>query len=292
MTALLGMLAFGVAVPALTATAIVASVLMGGRRLEGTMRSGVAVTLGLGLGELAGHAGVSWPSWPPSDVTDRIPYLVLAAMLAALVEVIGSAAAWGKAGIAWGNRTLLTVVTLAAMLGPIYGETWTTPNMLLGGALIGAGMVLAWANLDAVTSRVSGPPVFLPLLLLLTGASVVLVLSGSVVLGRLAGVLTAAFAGCWVVSWWTPIIDFKRGGRPILVVALGSLLLNGHFYAEVPRGSVVLLAMAPATLALLNLGPVARRPSWVHALIATTVMAVPVAVAVGLAVAAMPSYEY
>jgi hypothetical protein len=43
---------------------------------------------------------------------------------------------------------------------------------------------------------------------------------------------------------------------------------------------------------LAQLGPIQRRPPWLRALTATMAVLVPVAIAVGLAVAAMPSYEY
>lgn len=288
MSGLLSALVFGLIVPALGTASILSAVLVVGRRINPQVRGGLAVAVGLGLGVLAGYAGVSWPSWPPSDVTDRIPFLIMAGILASVLEAIQPAKPW----ISWGNRILLSAITLAAILGPAFAETWKTPAILLGGVLIGTGMVLEWANLDALAARLSGSAFFLPLLVIATGASVVLVLSGVVVQGRLAGVLTAALAGCWVVSWWVPSIRLERGGTPIVVVALASLLLVGRFYAEAPTGSVVLLAVAPATLWLVQLGPLRRWAPWLRTLVATAAVLVPVAVAIGLAVAAMPSDEY
>lgn len=293
MSAMLGAMVLGVVVPALVAATTTALVLAAGRRLDGAFRFSLAITLGLGLGALAGHVAVSWPAWPawpPSDVTDRIPYLVLAALLLALVVAVVPARF--LTATAWGNRVVLTTVVLTAILGPIYGETWTTTPVLLGGALIGIVMILAWTGLDGVADRLAGAPLLLPLLVWLTGASVVLVLSGSMVLGRLAGALTAALAGCWAASCRSGPVSLTRGGSPVVAANLGSLLLNGYFYAETPTGSVALLALAPAVLGLVLLGPVQRRPTWQKALVAVVAMLAPVAVAVGLAVAAMPSYEY
>jgi hypothetical protein len=288
MSGLLSALAFGVIVPALATASILTAVLAVGRRFDLKARSRLGVALGLGLGTLAGYAGVSWPAWPPSDVTDRIPFLIIVGIISAVFEVSRPAKPW----MSWGNRILLTVITLAAILGPAFAETWKTPATLLGGASIGAGMVLAWANLDALAARLSGSVFFLPLLVVTTGASLVLVLSGVLVQGRVAGVLTAALAGCWVVSWWAPSISLARGGTPIVVVALASLLLVGRFYAEAPTGSVVLLALAPAALWLVELGPLRQRAPWLRTLVATAAVLVPVALAVGLAVAAMPSDEF
>src|SRR5690349_3571984 len=134
MSAMLGAMILGVVVPALVAATTMALVLAAGRRLDGAFRFGLAITLGLGLGVLAGHVAVSWPawpSWPPSDVTDRIPYLVLAAILLALVVVVVPARF--QTATAWGGRVVLTAVVLTAILGPIYGESWTTTPVLLGG---------------------------------------------------------------------------------------------------------------------------------------------------------------
>lgn len=278
----------GVLLPALVTAAVLMAVWRVGRRLDLKARGGLAVALALGLGDLAGHLGVAWPAWPPSEVTDRIPLLVGVAIVAAVFEVLGPARGW----MTWANRAIVSGLTTVAIVGPAFGEMWSAPASLFGGALLGIGMVLAWANLDALAVRCSGAGIFLPLLLITGGASVALLVSGSIVLPLLGGVLSAALAVCWLVSWRIPSIGLERGGTPIVVVALASLLLINRFYAELPSGSVALFALAPAALWLAQLGPIRRRAPWFRVLAATAATLVPVVIAVGLAVAAMPSYEY
>lgn len=288
MEALVDTIVFGVVVPALVAASLMTVFHVLGRRLGLKNRNGLGMALGLGLGNLAGDAGVFWPSWPPLDVTDRIPFLAIAALVLALVEVSRPVGTW----MAWGNRIVLTGLTLVAILGPAFGATWQTPTILLGGALLAAGMVLSWASLDALAARLSGAAQFLPLLVITTGASVALVLSGNMVLGRLCGVLTAALAGCWVVAWRVPSLSLERGATPTIAVVLASLLLVGRFYGELTTPCALLLASAPAFLWLARFGRVQRCGPWLRTFVATSAVLVPVAIAVGLAVAAMPSYEY
>ncbi|WP_406699366.1 hypothetical protein V5E97_10905 [Singulisphaera sp. Ch08] len=279
---------FGFLLPALVTVTLLAVVWRAGRPRDVKVRGALAVALALGLGDLAGHLGVAWPAWPPSEVTDRIPLLVVVAILSAALEVVGPARRW----LSWGNRVVVSGITTAAIVGPAFGETWSAPATLLGGTLVGIGLVLTWANLEAVAEHCSGAGIFLPLLVVTSGASVALLVSGSIVLPLLGGVLSAVVGVCWLAFWRVPSISLARGGTPIVVVVLASLLLINRFYAELPSGSVLLFALAPAALWLVQIGPIRRRPPWLRVVVATTAVLVPVAIAVGLAVAAMPSYEY
>ncbi|SIN73317.1 hypothetical protein SAMN05444166_0514 [Singulisphaera sp. GP187] len=285
----LSIILFGVLLPALATVTVLIAAWRVGRRLDLKVRGGLAVALALGLGDLAGHLGVAWPAWPPSEVTDRIPILVGVAILAALVAVLGGP---GRRWLSWVNRAVVSGVTIAVIVSPAFGEAWSAPATLFGAALLGIGMILAWANLDALATRCSGAGIFLPLLLISSGASVALLVSGSMVLALLAGVLSAALAACGLVAWRVPAIGFGPGGPSIVVVVLASLLLINRFYAELPSGSVALFAVAPAAVWFGQLGTIRSRAPWIRTLAATAAVLVPVALAIGLAVAAMPSYEY
>lgn len=285
---LLSTLLFGGLLPALVTAAVLLVVWWASGRLDSKLRGGLAVALGLGLGDLAGHLGVAWPSWPPTEVTDRIPWLVGVAILAGVFETLGPARRW----MPWVNRVCVSWLTIVAIVGPAFGEAWLAPTTVLGGALLGIVMALAWANLDAVAVRCSGVGIFLPLLLVTGGASVALLVSGSIVLPILGGVLSAVIAASGLVSWRIPAICLARSGTPVVVVTLASLLLINRVYAELPSASVALFAAAPASLWLTQLGPIRRRAGWLRVVVGTFAVLIPVAIAVGLAVAAMPSYEY
>ena len=60
-------------------------------------------------GYLVGHFGVATPSFPPGDVTDRIPLLALAGTVAGLLRLRSS----GYLG--------LTILAYIVMLGPVLG---------------------------------------------------------------------------------------------------------------------------------------------------------------------------
>src|SRR4051794_32643474 len=189
---------FVVLVPALVAAAVVAASGWVGRRVGIAASGPASVALALGAGEFAAHAGSLPLSFPPLEVTERIPYLVLAATLLGLCESIRPAPGWAR----WENRLLLTLLTLGLILGPVLGPDWPDrTSMARQGGLVLIVLVV-WASLDALAARRSTAVLGPALLIAAACASASLVLSGSLVLGKLGGGLTAALGAVWVVSWW------------------------------------------------------------------------------------------
>lgn len=280
----LGPLLWGVGLPALVAALVLAA----GRLVSPDRGGRQAMALAVGLGYAAGHAAVAWPSWPPLEVIDRVPFLVLGVMVLGLFETTWPAPAWAT----WENRILVSLLTVVLIVGPAVQETWGTRANLLRLACLGAGLALAWGSVEALTGRVSGLAVALPLFVTAAGAAVVIVISGSLVSGRLAGVLAAALAGCAVLAAWDPRPALARGGVAAAAVALASLLLVGHVYSSTPALAAILLALAPLAAWIVRVGPLRRLTGWKAALTATAAALVTVGLAVGLAVAAMPVSEY
>ena len=106
----------------------------------------------IGLAYIAGQAAIARPSFPPVDVTDRIPWLALAAMLLAVAEAIWPFAA----RLRFLGRTLLLTLILGLMLGPVISAgdlTWTTIGWLAAAAVTA---VLAWLNFWAHWSNIAG----------------------------------------------------------------------------------------------------------------------------------------
>ena len=115
-------------------------------------------------------------------------------------------------------------------------------------------------------------------------------LAGSLLLGQLAGVLTAIAATCLVLIIAVKA-PFPPSGAPApLSLVCAGLWLSGFFYAELPPVSAVLLVLAPAS-ALLSLGKENYSP-WRVLAFRIAVVAVPVAIAVALAFQASPPLDY
>jgi hypothetical protein len=283
----LGMASNVVLFPALAAAITLVAAGWAGRR-GGLAGSGpAAVALALGAGALAAQFRNAPPAFPPVEVTDRIAWLVGAAMLLGFCESVRPAPGWAR----WENRLLLTIVTLALVLGPVLGEDWPNRPALArqGGAV--ALLLAAWLNLEALAARRSTAVVGPSLLVVAASAAAALLLSGSIVLGQLGGGLAAALGAVWVVSWWMPDLSLARGGIPVLVATVASLLIVGHVYAFLPASSAYLLAASPLAAWVGFVGPARRLAAWQSALLAAVATLIPAAVAVGLAIAASPGYE-
>jgi len=280
---------YGGVVPVAVTALVLLGIWWGGRRLSPATRMGVAVGSALGVGDLAGHFGIAWPGWPPTDVTDRVPFLVMAGLLAAWLNAVRP----GKWFDAWIIRVVFSLTTALVIVEPVFSDAWKVPATWGILSALVAVMVLAWFNLDAVAARQSGAPLFLPIVLLALGTSATLAISGVAVQGMLAGVLAASLVGAWLLTTWhIPSLTLARGGTSIVVVALSSLLLVGHFYANVPTTSLVLLAASPLALWAAEFKTFKGRAPWLRTLVSSVAILIPIGLAIGFAVAAMPEETY
>jgi hypothetical protein len=146
----LEMALFVLVVPALAAAVMLTAAGWAGRR-AGLAGSGqAAVALALGAGVLAAQFHFAPPSFPPIEVTDRIPWLVAVAMLLGVCESVRPSPGWAR----WENRLLLTVLALGLILGPVLGADWPTRSALARQG----GLVLARRGLGRVVVAARSVP--------------------------------------------------------------------------------------------------------------------------------------
>jgi hypothetical protein len=238
----------------------------------------------VGLAYALGHAGVAMPSFPPSDVTDRIPMI---ALLGGAVAVILAGNRGGLRGRVAGYLGLAASASIV-MLGPVLGaedisrERWA---WLAGTAITSSFAALNVAMLDAPARR---PELWAALTVLALGTGVVLVLANSAILFQLGGVLTLALAASLLGAWGMPV----GGGIAVGVAVLTALIVEGFVYAFLPASAALALAFAPAALWLTRLGALGRLGPKARGSIAMCLILVPVAVAIGLVIASKPSDDY
>jgi hypothetical protein len=151
-----------------------------------------------------------------------------------------------------------------------------------------AGMLLLWTWLDSLPEKLPGASLPLSLAMVATGAAVALALSGSLLLGQLAGALAVGVAAAVPVAWRRPAPILSRGAIGVFVVVLAGLWTAGVHYADLPLHAGLLIAGAPALLALGQLPPVRRLKGWQSALVRAGAVLLPVALAVALAAQASP----
>jgi len=284
----LELLLFVVVVPALVAALLVVLAGWAGRRAGLAGAGPAAIALALGAGAIAAQIAIARPAFPPIDVNDRVPWLVLAAVLLGLCESIHPSPAWAR----WENRLLLAVLAVGVVLGPVLGADWPTRrDLAVQGGLVLAVLV-AWVNLETLAAARSTAVLGPSLLVVTAGTAFALLFSGYIVLGRICGGLTAALGAVWVLSWWLPDRSLSRGGVPVLVVTCTAFLIMGHIYSGLPLPAALLLGAAPLMLWPAWVGPARRLAPWQSALLAAALVLLPVGVAVGLAFQAAPGgYE-
>ena len=130
----------------------------------------------------------------------------------------------------------------------------------------------------------------LTLTIIAAGTSAALMLSGSMLLGQFASVLSAAAATLLALIVILPRrIPDGRGTIPVAVLLFSSLWISGYFYAELPAASALLLGLAP----VLSLSAfVGKLNGWKATLLHAVVTCAIVFAAVFTAWRASPPFPY
>lgn len=220
------------------AVAVIVSALV--RRSGNTRVFRIAVAFLPAAAYGAGHYSVTGgTSFPPTDTTNWLPYFALAAaavvsLTSLLPSRIARLAIFG----------LLCVGAMRLLLAPKFHYLWSAEQGWLWVIGLSALILLGAAGV-ALTERRSSHPVELSLLLSLlpAGTAVALMLSGSLLLGFFAAVLSATFLGNLVLVWRSrPPLD---GATAVFSLLHVSLLACGYFFSGLPLLSFVLLALTP-----------------------------------------------
>jgi hypothetical protein len=276
----------GVLVPALITGAILLLAGWRGRRLDGGARSGWGGALGLGAGYLTGHWLLEGVPSLPGSAEGAIFWLALAGTVIGCIEVFAP----GPAGVRWTARVLFSSMLPWLILGPILAQSfgvWEGRAWLIGLA----AMVLAWwAAVEALLAKQRG--LFPPLLLWVaaTGSSAAILVSGSLRIAQLAGVLPACLAAAVLVSF------FWRESRlvwaaPVLAMVFPGPLVYSSFYSELPRWSALLLALAPIAGLATRARLLPRVAAWKANLSALGATLLLVGAVLALAVRASPPFN-
>ncbi len=197
--------------------------------------------LALGLAYLSGHLVITgWVTFPPADTTNWLPYFALATTVLGTFCCLLEIKAWPRVLI----FGLVSAGALRLLLKPKFSYGWSLPEGYLWVMGLAGAMVVLAIVLDTLIRRSATAfemPAFL--LIICAGTFGALMLSGSILLGQFAAVLGAAVFGSLVFT--VRGVSFGRGIVPVFSLLLSALVLSGHFFAELPITSAVLLAFAP-----------------------------------------------
>jgi len=243
-----------------------------------------ADAVALAIGYAGGHmVAVGWPAFPPGEATQWLPYFAILVMFVAVLDTLLRPAGSVRALI-W---FLLCAGILRLLLGSKFQYGWSPLEGSLWITCLSAGLLVLTAILDRAAQR--DVSISFPLILAIVagGTAVALMLSGSMLLGQLAFVLTAVFGTIVAVGFLLPRAVPGRGIVPVAVVVLSGLWLSGYFFAELPAASALLLAASSIPALMLVLSDEGGNPRR-GLVLRATVVAVSVALAVFLAFRASP----
>jgi hypothetical protein len=151
----------------------------------------------------------------------------------------------------------------------------------------------AWASTEVLVLRLPRPAGPLVLATFSGATALVVMLSGSLVYGRLAGAIAVAGLAAAAVAPAAPRLSVARGGVTVVVPATVAILMLGTYYVEpgvTARNSALLLASLVLPWAA-AVRPMRRRRPWVRTTLAVVLAAAPAGTAVVLAQRAFARME-
>jgi len=247
-----------------------------------------AGAVAIGAGYIAGHVlAAGWSPFPPRSATHWLFWFAVIGVIVAGADALVRQ----KGAIRLITWAIICTIACRLILQPKFNYAWSAAEGWLWVFAIALGAVGLTCILNLIERGPFGPAtLFAVTTVLCAGTCIALMLSGSLLLGQLAGVLTAIGTTCFllIIAVTAP---FPPGGAaaPLSLICAG-LWLSGFFYAELPAASALLLAVAPA-FALLPVGKEGSSQSRVLAC-RVAFVAVPVAVSVALALRAAPPLDY
>lgn len=230
---------------AIVALAIAAALSAGAIFCRNERLRQILAPFALGFGYFFGHFFMTgWTAFPPTDTTNWLPYFALAAAAAgSLLHSLNSKTA---------RIALITLTAMGALrllLDPKFRYGWSLGRGWMWVFCLTLVVSLIALSLSAIDRR-SAVAFELPVLLLIvySGTSGALMLSGSLLLGQFAAVLAAVILGTLVLALRG--VARAEGIAPGFSLLLIALLVSGYFFADLPGTSAILLAAAPAFVLL------------------------------------------
>ena len=247
-----------------------------------------AAAIAIGGGYIAGHVRTAgWSSLPPRNATDWLFWFAVIGTIVATADAFVRPRATVRV-IGW---TIVCAIACRLILQPKFSYDWQWAEGWVRVIAITLGIVLLTWSLEVVERRPFGrSSMFSIMAIVCAGTAISLMLAGSLLLGQLACVLSAILIVLFLAEMAFPALSVCGAGAIPLSLLCSGLWLSGHFYAELPIVSALLLALAPAVALF---APVRENSShWRALAYRTALAAVPVIVAVVIAFHSSPPLDY
>jgi len=212
------------------------------------------------------------PVFPPANFNQNIFYLILLAGLFALLSNFGKIK---KQSIVVKLIGLILFVFL--LLNPLLAGMGSFKFGLF--ALIFAFLIFFYDNLYlGISKKLPPEKSFLPLIYLLANifvTSLIIILSGSALIGQLTGALGASLVSVYFLKIIRKDFDFSKETFYSYWLYLGLFWFTAYYLVEVPVTEVLLLIFAPLLIMVNYLKKLEKIKIWQLALINLLILSLP-----------------
>ena len=246
---------------------------------------GWLVAVALSAGYIVGYLGLEGsPPFPPQEGVHWLFYL---AIIGLILGSFWHFALWGRLIV----QVALSIVIPRLLLSSAFKYTWGQFEGIIWWVCLAAAIFIFWhivqQSFTILPSGGSSPFVYFGLS---GGTALILALSGSLRLAQHSGILVAIFAASWMLTLVLQHSDNKwhvlpPGASPLVALVLAGIWMNGYFYEEVPAVSAILLAISLFLAPIGRIEAIQRLGARRSALVQIAAIAMPVVIAIGIAVA-------
>ncbi len=206
-------------------------------------------SLGILLGYMIGYIGIlGLPQFPPSDPsTGWFVYIGLIILILSLVE-----SGWGNRR--WTviiGRAIFFILVCLVMLSPLVRYTWHIPEAIFRVVTFTVISLIFWNIIDGIRKDLSPGLLGLFLTIFATVESILILLSHSILLAQLVGLVAAAMGAITAVNWMFPRVSSDSTMTGLVSVLIIVHAMSAVSYADMPGWSALLLAAAPAAALLI-----------------------------------------
>ena len=247
--------------------------------------SGCLTAVALGAGYIVGYIGLEGvPPFPPRE---GVQWLCYFAVLSVILGCFWHLSLWGRVCV----QVLLSIGIPRLLLNSVFKHTWGHLEGIIWWVCLAAAIFIFWnlvqRSFTLLPSGAASPFVYFGLS---GGTALILAVSGTLRLAQHGGILLALFA----VSWMLVLVLQRRshngylfppGASPVVALLFAGIWMNGYFFEEVPAASAMLLAISLFFAPVGRIEVVQKLGARRSALVQIAAIALPVLIAIGIAVA-------
>ena len=248
-----------------------------------TESSNWLIAVALSVGYIVGYLGLEGlPPFPPRLGAHWLCYLAVIGL------IVG-----GFWHFSFSGRLIAQIVLSIAIPRLLLNSTFKSWGQLEGiiwWVCIAAVVFIFWSlvqqSFTTLISNVSVPFVYFGLS---GGTALILALSGSLRLAQHGGILVALFLTSWIITLalqregkWQA---FSSSASPVVTLLLAGIWMNGYFFEEVPTASAILLLISLLFVHVGRIRAIQRLGGRRSALAQIAAVALPVVIAIGIAIA-------